>query len=66
MRVETAAAYVDEKSVRAFRRAVGAIYPVPFKLSGKGDRWLKDALDEAIDRLANLKGAMIHDIADLV
>lgn len=66
MRAETAARYVDEKSVAAFRRAVGAFYPEPIKLSGKGDRWLKDALDEAIDRLKNSEGETIRDIADVL
>jgi hypothetical protein len=48
MRAETAARYVDEKSVEAFRRAVGTIYPSPIKIA---DRWLKDDLDAAIERL---------------
>lgn len=52
MRAETAAAYVDERSVEAFRHAVGTIYPYPIRVSGKGDRWLKEDLDEAIERLA--------------
>src|SRR5436189_5282981 len=51
MRAEKAAAYVDERSVEAFRRAVGTLYPAPLNVPGKGDRWLKDALDEAIDRI---------------
>ena len=51
MRAETAARYVDEVSVEAFRRAVGSLYPDPICVSGKGDRWVRDSLDEAIDRL---------------
>ena len=51
MRAETAARYVDEVSVEAFRRAVGSLYPEPIRVSGKGDRWVRDGLDEAIDRL---------------
>jgi hypothetical protein len=63
MRAETAAAYLDEKSVEAFRRAVGSLYPEPIRVSGKGDRWIRDALDEAIDRLSgSING--IRDIAD--
>jgi hypothetical protein len=41
MRAETAAAYVDERSVEAFRRAVGTLYPKPVIISGKGGRWLR-------------------------
>jgi hypothetical protein len=52
MRAESAARYVDEKSVDAFRRAVGTLYPKPIRVSGKGERWLKDALDEAIDKIS--------------
>ena len=57
MRAESAAAYVDEKSVEAFRRAVGTLYPRPIKVSGKGERWLKEALDEAIDRMSGRRDA---------
>jgi hypothetical protein len=52
MRAETAAAYVDERSVDAFRRAVGVLYPRPVRVEGKGERWLREDLDTAIDRLA--------------
>jgi hypothetical protein len=52
MRAEYAAAYVDEKSVDTFRRAVGTLYPRPIKVPGKGERWLKEALDQAIDKLS--------------
>lgn len=53
MRAETAAAYVDEKSVSAFRRACGEghLYPSPVYIPGKGERWLKDQLDRALDLL---------------
>lgn len=63
MRAETAAAYVDERSVQAFLRGVGPVYPQPKRIAGKGKRWLKDALDEAIDRLF-ASGGTIRDIAD--
>jgi hypothetical protein len=63
MRADTAARYVDEKSVEAFRRGVGTIYPRPRKIAGKGYRWLKDDLDRAIDRLAS-PAENIRDIAD--
>jgi hypothetical protein len=65
MRAETAARYLDEKSVEAFRRGVGTIYPKPCKLAGKGDRWLKDDLDRAIDRMAG-PSETIRDIADVL
>jgi hypothetical protein len=63
MRADTAAAYVGEKSADAFRRAVGTLYPAPVKIPGKGDRWLKDTLDDAIDRLSG-STETIRDIAD--
>lgn len=65
MRADTAAAYCDEKSVEAFLRAVGSLYPEPIRVSGKGDRWLKDALDRAIDRLSSSAGTL-RDIADVM
>jgi hypothetical protein len=65
MRAETAAAYVDEKSVESFLRAAGTIYPEPINVPGKGNRWLRDQLDEAIDRLGSTSGT-IRDIADHV
>jgi hypothetical protein len=63
MSARTAAAYCDERSVDAFRRGVGRIWPRPIKVSGKGLRWLRDDLDLAIERLA-LK--VPGDAADLL
>lgn len=53
MRAETAAEYCDEVSVEAFRRSCGKgkLYPAPKKVEGKGDRWLRDDLDAAIDAI---------------
>lgn len=51
MRANTAAAYVDERSVQAFLRSVGKIYPRPISISGKGHRWLRDDLDASIEEL---------------
>jgi hypothetical protein len=65
MRAEHAAAYVGERSVDAFRRAIGTLYPAPVKIAGKGDRWLKDALDEAIDRLTG-KMPSISNASDVL
>jgi hypothetical protein len=62
MRAGDAAAYVGEKTVEAFRRGIGTLYPAPIKIPRKGDRWLKDSLDQAIDRLAGK--ACATDIAD--
>ena len=65
MRAETAARYVDEVSVEAFRRAIGTLYPEPLKVSGKGDRWLREGLDEAIDRLNGVE-TTIRDASDVL
>jgi len=63
MRARTAAAYVDERSVEAFRRAVGQIWPKPIPVSGKGERWLKDDLDIAIEDLTRRK-QYVRDASD--
>jgi hypothetical protein len=65
MRAATAAAYVDERSVDAFRRAVGTIWPSPISLVGKGERWLKEDLDAAIDR-ASRRPSNVRDAADVL
>lgn len=52
MRAQTAAAYVDEASIEAFRRRVGSIYPKPVNVRGRGQVWLRDDLDKSIDRLS--------------
>jgi hypothetical protein len=62
MRAETAAAYVDERSVEAFRRAIPKLYPEPVKVPGKGDRWVRESLDAAVDHMTG-KGR-ISDITD--
>lgn len=62
MRAKRAAAYVDERSVEAFRRGIPKLYPAPIKVPGKGERWLKEALDTAIDRLTGK--TRVTDIAD--
>lgn len=65
MRATTAAAYVDERSIDAFRRAVGTIWPQPLKLPGKGERWLKEDLDAAIDK-ATKYPSKVRDAADVL
>jgi hypothetical protein len=47
-------------SVEAFRRGVGTLYPAPIRVSGKGDRWVRESLDDAIDRL----GGMLRKLKD--
>ncbi len=64
MRAETAAAYLDEVSAPAFRRAVGTLYPAPISVPGKGERWLRDDLDEAIERMTG-RAHLVRD-ADAV
>ena len=65
MRAPTAAAYVDERSVDAFRRAIGKLWPEPLNVPGKGERWLKDDLDEAIET-ATGRMPEINDAADVL
>jgi hypothetical protein len=65
MRAERAAAYVDEKSTRAFRRKVGTIYSLPIKVPGPGDVWLKEDLDRDIARLSGRIDA-VEDAADVL
>ena len=65
MRAKTAAAYVDERSVYAFRRAGGTLWPKPLQVSGKGERWLKDDLDTAIENLTGRK-ENVRDASDVL
>lgn len=65
MRATTAARYVDERSVGAFRRAVGSLWPEPHRIIGKGERWLREELDQAID-IATEKRKTIEDASDVL
>ena len=65
MRASTAAAYVDERSVGAFRRSIGKLWPEPLNLAGKGERWLKEDLDEAIEK-ASHRPMNVRDAADVL
>ena len=58
MRAATAAAYCDEKSIQSFRRGVGTLYPYAIRISGKGERWLKEDLDVAIERIGGKQPAV--------
>jgi hypothetical protein len=67
MRAETAARYVDEASTSSFLRSVGTLYPEPRTIPTKGRRWLKEDLDEALDRLHGRAGENLPTpLADLV
>ena len=63
MRAETAAAYVDEKSVETFRGGLGKLYSSPIIVPNKGERWVRDDLDADIDKLRGAPAA-IRDLAD--
>jgi hypothetical protein len=63
MTAATAAAYCDEASVDVFRRGIGKMWPRPKKIAGKGERWLREDLDEAIDRLTSSR---VRDAADVL
>jgi hypothetical protein len=65
MRAGTAAAYLDERSVEAFRRAVGTLWPRPILINGKGERWLKDDLDTTIENLTGRK-EHVGDASDVL
>ena len=65
MRAKTAAAYVDETSVEAFRRRIGSLYPQPLTISGRGELWLRDDLDKAIEQIAGHPDK-IRDAADVL
>jgi len=60
-----AAAYVGETSVESFRGSVGALWPRPLNVSGKGERWKKEDLDLAIERIAGSAEATT-DLADVL
>ncbi len=46
MCAENAAAFLGEKSVRAFRRRVGKIYSLPTRVPGRGDVWDREDLEQ--------------------
>ena len=63
MRAATAAGYCNERSVNAFRKRVGKIYPKPHYVPGRGLIWLREELDEKIDRLTNSLKNTAEDLA---
>jgi hypothetical protein len=62
MQAATAAAYCGECSVDSFRRSVGKLWPLPKHIPGKGERWLRDDLDQAIERLMGGAGMDAADV----
>lgn len=65
MNARVAAAYCGERSVEAFLRSVGELYPRPIKVPGKGDRWLRDTLDATIDELVGVRSPL-RDAAEVL
>jgi hypothetical protein len=63
MRADTAAAFVDERSVETFRRRVGTLFPEPMRIAGMGDRWLRADLESAVAAAA---GRAPADAADII
>ena len=65
MCAEKAAAFLGEKSVRAFRRRVGKIYSLPTRVPGRGDVWDREDLEQDAARLmGNVE--TIQDAADVL
>ena len=63
MTAAPAAAYCDEPSGDIFRRGIGKLWPAPKKIMGKGERWLREDLDQAIDELTMCS---VRDAADVL
>jgi hypothetical protein len=59
MRAETAAAYLDEVSVQAFRRKVGSVYPAPIGGRGRRQKWDREDLDAAISAMKGLPSSVL-------
>lgn len=51
MTADIAAAYCAEKSVGAFRKRVPRYYPRPTHVPGRGQLWLKEDLDRALQKM---------------
>ena len=65
MRAETAAAYLDEPSVEAFLRKVGAKYPRHWTGKGERRKWHIEDLDQATDlKLRGRRRAAVPSLAD--
>jgi len=69
MTAALAAGYCGEPSVEAFLSRIGTHYPDPTAGRGRTGLWLKDAIDEALDRLhcrTRQTRRPIQDAADLI
>jgi hypothetical protein len=66
MEAATAAAYMDERSVRAFLRRVGKVYPRGRHISGRGRVWMKADLDRAMGIAPSAGGEAAEDAASLL
>lgn len=64
MPAAVAAVSCGERSVASFRRSIGTLWPKPRLLPRKGERWLREDLDLAIDRLTDPNG--FGDLADVL
>ena len=60
MRADMAAAFVDARSISAFLRGVGTIYPRSVRGAGRRGIWSKAALEAAVGIDA------VDDLADLI
>jgi hypothetical protein len=65
MRAETAARYVDEISVQAFRRRVGTVWPLPISGRGQRQKWDREDLDVAVARMKG-QATRIFDAATVL
>lgn len=56
MTADIAAEYMGERSVEAFQRRVGKVYPKPRKIRGRGAVWLKQDLDRVVVEISDQRG----------
>ena len=47
---------MGERSVEAFLRRVGKVYPWPHMISGRGPTWLKEDLDQVLAETGDKQG----------
>jgi hypothetical protein len=70
MTASVAAAYLDERTVEAFVRRAGKVYPRPHNVIGRGIVWFKAELDRAMAQLLGGSGPaaldQVEDAADLL
>lgn len=66
MTAATAATYCGERSVRAFRRRVGSVYPVGRVVRGRGELWWREDLDAALAVMMGRRSPSVGSAADLL